>query len=1173
MKRFIAILLCALMVVPQAVVGTLAFEAESEIFNEAVNVEPVDTQPVPDDVVEPRTIVDIQVHETRPLMEGTYGWDQIWTDEFGVEHNWFRYSPSDAVVTMLVTFDDGTSEIHDKSFMSSWRTFDDQSYDNQWSAGNTYPASIEYNGIKFSFEVSIVEPTPFEYFVQDGGAYITGVKDNWFFESITDFVIPAEIHGYPVVGVTSMNGWCNNVKTITIPASVIHLSDWAFQEFFNVETVYIEGTETYLEPLTFFGMNSVKEFVLNEDHVRYTEIDGVIFDKEVTTIKAYPIAKGNTYVLPETISDLSFKSFYREIDFIINPDSTEFFVENGITYNKDKTQIISCDKTVSGDYVMPDTVESIAAMLFEECDNLTSIKISSKVTEIAYATFAGCDNLKTVILPENLTSIGEYAFAECTALESAELPSTLLNIQSRAFVDTALKSVTIPGSLCFIGDRCFVNSKIETLTIEDATHNLGVDIAYSAFENNRNLKTAVIGEGLVYLGSNAFRNCVSLESINIPDSLRSGLGSNIFENCDSLTYLPIGANQDHISASEFYDCDGLVNIVIPDQITVIMSRAFSDCSNLKTAKLPDNLTYLEDYIFSNCTSLTELPLSASQTYIAYGEFSGCTGLINVEFPERIRSIGCFAFSYCSNLESVNFSDKINFIDCGAFLGCTALKYAYIGKYVKQINMSTFKNSGITEVVIGNNVQHIGYEAFMNSKLTSVDIPASVTGIAYFSFFGCEDLVNINMPDTLIKLGGHSFGGTKWYNNKREGMVYLGTSLYGYKGDITEETELYVKPGTLAIAGHALENGCCYSESWAYESDNRYLAELYDRSGLRAIHIPEGVEVIGECAFYDCSALSKIYLPASLTAVCEDAFYMVNLETIYFGGTEEQWNAIIVQSGNSALNRCEVVFNYVDGQYPEMPDTTLNGWIFGKDSKWYFYENDKAVIGEWRKDTHGWCYLGNDGAMVTNTWVMDSKGWCYIGANGYTVTNCWKRDSVGWCYLDGEGSQVKNSWILDGGLWYFIDAAGYMMSDAWIYEPNGWVYLGENGAMVINKWVKDSVGWVYLDNNGYMVTNRWVRDSIGWCYVGANGYAVTNCWKQDSQGWCYLNSEGSMTINSWVNDGGVWYYLNANGYMLSNTWLELGGTWYYFNAGGAMVTGWQFIGGVWYNFASSGAWIG
>ncbi|MBR4072226.1 MAG: leucine-rich repeat protein [Clostridia bacterium] len=1120
-------------------------------------------------------IESIEVVETQPIMENTNGWLSGYWDENNNYVEWYCYYAQNAVKSVKINYKNGTSEILPTNQLGSWGSSTNQTFENPWTVGNTYSATFKYMGKTCEFEVSIVEYVPYTYIVQDGEAYITGMADQNYFTNngITDLVFPSEIHGYPVVGINYISGRYGSIKTITLPETLKYISSWALSNFYNTETIYVEGTETVLSLDAFGGgMYNLKEFVVNEAHPDYTSIDGVIFDKEVTTVVVYPTAKGDTYELPITISDLRFIENYPDVNFIVHPESTEFIIENGITYDKNKTQIISCDKTISGEYVMPETVEFIPQMTFQGCENLTSVVMSPLVTEIAYATFDNCPNLTSVDLPAELQTISNYAFSDCTALQSIELPSKLALIDYKAFYNTALKGITIPGSVTYIGEYSFMSSQLETVVTEDFYNEEDYgDISNFAFANNENLKTVVLGEGFSSIGNSVFSNCVSLEEINIPDSCYV-FGPFIFNNCDSLTYLPIGVNQNSISTGEFNSCDGLVEVTIPKHVTTLGDQAFSGCKSLKKVEMPDNLTNIGSYAFSDCYSLTELPLSANQIYISKGEFTGCIGLKDVVLSDSITYISAFAFSSCENLKSINLSDKIEYIGRGAFQDCKSLKKAYVGKYIEEIHMYTFKNSGITEITIGEKVNYVGYESFMNSKLTSVNIPASVTEIAYFAFFGCEDLININMPDTLVELGGHSFGATKWYNNKPEGMVYLGTSLYNYKGDIPEGTELYVKPGTLAIAGHAFENGCHNSWYWDYEQDERYQKELYDRSGLQAIHIPEGVEFIGESAFYGCDNLKEIYLPASLKRIGTSAFDNMKSSdvVVYYGGSEEQWGAFEREVGNFTFDNCEFVFNYIDSEYPTMPDTTLKGWIFGKDGKWYFYENDMAVMSQWRKDSKGWCYLGSDGAMVTDKWVMDSKGWCYVGGNGYCVTNCWKKDSIGWIWLDSEGSMAKSKWINDGGKWYYVDANGYMKT-GWLYDNNKWYYLDSDGAMVKNQWRKDSIGWCYLLSDGSMATNQWVMDSKGWCYIGGNGYCVTNCWKKDSTGWIYLDSEGSMTKSQWISDGGKWYYVDANGYMVTG-WKAIGGSWYYMASSGVMVTGWQSIGGSWYYMASNGTMV-
>jgi glucan-binding YG repeat protein len=78
-----------------------------------------------------------------------------------------------------------------------------------------------------------------------------------------------------------------------------------------------------------------------------------------------------------------------------------------------------------------------------------------------------------------------------------------------------------------------------------------------------------------------------------------------------------------------------------------------------------------------------------------------------------------------------------------------------------------------------------------------------------------------------------------------------------------------------------------------------------------------------------------------------------------------------------------------------------GWNL-VDGKWYFVEGGKLVTNQWKRDSIGWCLLGDDGAMLTNTWTTDSDGWCYIGPDGYCVTGTYTIDGVDHNF-DSEGN--------------------------------------------------------------------------------------------------------------------------------------------------------------------------
>ena len=64
------------------------------------------------------------------------------------------------------------------------------------------------------------------------------------------------------------------------------------------------------------------------------------------------------------------------------------------------------------------------------------------------------------------------------------------------------------------------------------------------------------------------------------------------------------------------------------------------------------------------------------------------------------------------------------------------------------------------------------------------------------------------------------------------------------------------------------------------------------TGLTSVMIPDSVTSIGGSAFRSCTGLISVVIPNKVTSIRNYVFYKcVNLETIYFFGSNEQWDAI------------------------------------------------------------------------------------------------------------------------------------------------------------------------------------------------------------------------------------------------------------------------------------------
>ena len=230
------------------------------------------------------------------------------------------------------------------------------------------------------------------------------------------------------------------------------------------------------------------------------------------------------------------------------------------------------------------------------------------------------------------------------------------------------------------------------------------------------------------------------------------------------------------------------------------------------------VTYQERYGYGsgNYTGLTSATIPASVTYngttysvtsIGKCAFEACK-ITSITIPNSVTSIGDWAFELCTGLTSITIPNSVTSIGGYAFYECMGLTSVTIGNGVASIGDWAFcKCSGLTSVTIGNNVTSIGEYAFLScTGLTSITIPNSVTSIGGSAFSYCTGLTSITIPESVTSIGGNAFSQTPWYENKSDGMIYIGKVLYRYKGEMPNGTSINIMDGTICISGGAF-SGC------------------------------------------------------------------------------------------------------------------------------------------------------------------------------------------------------------------------------------------------------------------------------------------------------------------------------------------------------------------------------
>ena len=213
------------------------------------------------------------------------------------------------------------------------------------------------------------------------------------------------------------------------------------------------------------------------------------------------------------------------------------------------------------------------------------------------------------------------------------------------------EKVVIPSTICF--------REVRSLGGYVTGYNLWGAERKGMFEDNDITKEIVVSEGIEYIGDRCFYNCISLESVQLPSTIKQFS----FANCQKLKNVNFNDDVKEIESLSFDGCSSLETLVIPDNITEngISYGAFDGCKSLKNINIPDDITTIQDYTFRGCKSLNQLIL-----------------------PKNISSIGRSSFENCTTLEKVVVYDKVEYIADNAFDGCEKLTiYGIKGSYTEQ----------------------------------------------------------------------------------------------------------------------------------------------------------------------------------------------------------------------------------------------------------------------------------------------------------------------------------------------------------------------------------------------------------------------------------------------------------------------------------------------------------
>ena len=227
--------------------------------------------------------------------------------------------------------------------------------------------------------------------------------------------------------------------------------------------------------------------------------------------------------------DNSFGNCKSLTEISVDPNNITYSSNDGVLFNKNKTTLLFCPQAKTTCTIPMETTQ-IGPCAFVYCSELTQVNISSNVTSIGKGAFASCSKLTQIDIPSNITSIEDRTFENCSKLTQINIPSSVTSIGSGAFRDCkSLSTITIPSSVTTIRGGAFSGcTSLTNVTVP----NLGTYGLYGTFAGCTNLTTVTIGEGTKGING-AFDGCTKLTTVNIPASV-TAIAKDSFKGCTNL---------------------------------------------------------------------------------------------------------------------------------------------------------------------------------------------------------------------------------------------------------------------------------------------------------------------------------------------------------------------------------------------------------------------------------------------------------------------------------------------------------------------------------------------------------------------------------------------------------------------------------------------------------------
>ena len=361
---------------------------------------------------------------------------------------------------------------------------------------------------------------------------------------------------------------------------------------------------------------------------------------------------------------------------------------------------------------------------------------------------------------------------------------------------------------------------------------------YKGSASTLTLPTSVTYSGITYrvdaVGSSAFKNCVSLKNLTLPDTI-SSLGDSAFSDCTGLTSITInGSIQNKNTYSHvFYNtgtASGGYSVTFGGSATTIPTNLFRTDSDktgnkyahVKSVAFSDGVTAIGGSAFQNCYDLANVTWGSGLTSIGNAAFMNDEGLTTLNLPGRLTTIDSDAFRSCVGLKSVTLPASTNALGDCAFYDCTGLTSITINGSIQNKNTYShvFYNTGTASggysVTFGGSATTIPANLFRTDSdktgnkyahVKSVTFSDDVTDIGVGAFMNCYDLETVSIGVGLENVRNSAFYNCAGLSTVRYAGTqaqWQGITIESNNEPLTSANIIFGASSTVAVASVTLD---------------------------------------------------------------------------------------------------------------------------------------------------------------------------------------------------------------------------------------------------------------------------------------------------------------------------------------------------------------------------------